>query len=187
MEPFVRQIYLGEIHLQCDYALRAAKDFNAALRRQDNEELFRAAHSFLTHVSNVSRLLWPPREREKTKCEKAKRRGVELRNILGLPDDHLMKDRKLRDHLEHYDTRLDAWADSSPHRIYVDRIVGPKGKIGGDAIQDSDIMRHFDQTTAKFIFRGEEFELQPIATAIEQVAAKAKAAAEHEREQQRGR
>jgi len=59
--------------------------------------------------------------------------------------------------------------------------------IGGDAIQDSDIMRHFDPTTLKFIFRGEEFELQPIAAAIEQVAAAAKAAGEHEREQQWGR
>lgn len=187
MEPFLRQIYLGEIYVQCDYALRAVKVFNAALERQDIAELFRAAHSFLTHVSNVSRLLWPPWEREKAKWEKTKRRGEELRNILGLPDDHLLKDRKLRDHLEHYDTRLDAWADSSPHRIYVDRVVGPRGIVGGDAVQDSDIMRHFDPTTLKFIFRGEEFEFQPIATAIEQVAAKAKAAAEHEREQQWGR
>lgn len=185
MEPFVRQIYLDEICLQCDYALRAVSNFNAALQQEDAQELFRAAHSFLTHVSNVSRLLWPPWEREKAKWEKAKCRGVELRNILGLPDDHLLKNRKLRNHLEHYDTRLDAWADSSPHRIYVDRIVGPRSMIGGDAIHDSDIMRHFDPATLKFIFRGEEFQLQPIATAIERVAAKARAAIEQEREKQR--
>jgi len=57
--------------------------------------------------------------------------------------------------------------------------------IGGDAIEDSDIMRHFDPATLKFIFRGEEFELQPIATAIEHVAAKARAAIEQERKKQR--
>ena len=65
MEPFVCEIYLNEMYLQCDYALRAVKEFNAALKRKDTEELFRAVHSFLTHVSNVSRLLWPPHEREK--------------------------------------------------------------------------------------------------------------------------
>ena len=182
MESFVCEIYLDEIHLQCVYALRAFKDFNVALQRGDTEERYRAAHSYLTHVSNVSRLLWPPE-----KSEKVKHRGAELRSILGLPDEHILKDRKLRNHLEHYDTRLDAWADSSPHRIYVDRNIGPKGIIGGDAIQDSDIMRHIDPGTLKFIFRGEEFELQPIATAIEQLADKAKAAVEHEREQRRSR
>jgi hypothetical protein len=174
MDSFFLKVYLSEINIQCNYALQAISELNISLKKGNTTGLFRAVHSFLTHASNVSKLLWPPKEQDKTKLERAKNRADKLRNILDLPEEHPLKDRKLRNHLEHYDARLDDWVYSSTHHNYIDMNVGPKTFIGGNAVQNSDIMRHFDPTTNKFIFRGEEFDLQEITTEIERIVLKVK-------------
>ena len=157
MEPNIRHIYLHEIQIQCNYALRSLAEFNAAMKRSDILDIFRTAHHLLTHISNVSRILWPAGDRNKTHRGRPQHRAVELRRILDLPDDHLLKARKLRNHLEHFDTRLDDWAHSRPNRIYVDMNVGPRHSVQIDGLQDSDRMRHIDPATKSFIFRGEVF------------------------------
>jgi hypothetical protein len=175
MDNFFLKIYLGEINKQCNYALQAAKELNISLEQGNTTELFRAIHGFLIHASNVSKLLWSSKESDKTKLERAKNRADTLRNILNLPEEHPLKDRKLRNYLEHYDTRLDDWVYSSTHHNYIDMNIGPKNFMGGNTIQSSDIMRHFDPATNLFIFRGEEFDLQEIATEIKRVALKIEA------------
>ncbi|MFL6273930.1 MAG: hypothetical protein ACJ74G_01885, partial [Blastocatellia bacterium] len=143
---------------------------------------FRAIHSFLTHTSNVSKLLWPPgTERRKNeseiqyhkRCEKDKRvaralsRAVELRQTLRLPDDdHPLKNRTLRDQLEHFDERLDRWQETSSSHNYFQDYIGTQGSIVGAS--EGDIMRWFNPSTATFIFRGESYSLQELATAVEE-------------------
>jgi len=65
-----------------------------------------AAIRFALHLAgSVSRVFWPPRN---------KTRGEHMRQLLGLPDNHGLKDRRLRDHIEHMDERLDTWTAQSP-------------------------------------------------------------------------
>jgi hypothetical protein len=87
-----------------------------------------------------------------------------------------LKDRRLRNHLEHYDERLDDWVESSPRRVYVDMSMGPKEAVTAGGIQDSEVMRLFDPKTWIFAFRGEEFNLQSFFVAISDVAARTQAA-----------
>src|SRR5690242_11819006 len=77
MDGFQASVYVGEILRQCGHALAAIRQaFWALEQRQDaarreapdferitamHMEVFRNLHSFLTHASNVSRMLWPPR------------------------------------------------------------------------------------------------------------------------------
>lgn len=142
MDSFLIKIYLCEINTQCNYALQAITEFNACLRQNDTKGFFRAVHSFLTHASNISKLLWPVKERGKLKYQRATKRAEFLRNYLDLPEDHILKNRELRNHLEHYGERLDDWVEKSSRHNYIDHNIDPRNMFSG--VEQSDIMRHFD-------------------------------------------
>lgn len=84
-----------------------------------------------------------------------------------LDDAHLLKDRRLRDHLEHYDERLDDWEASSPRRNIVSDMIGdPKAIVD---IDDKERMRTFNPNGARYIFRGEEFDVQEMLNEVEKL------------------
>ncbi|TGV17062.1 hypothetical protein E5N72_17675 [Pseudoalteromonas sp. MEBiC 03607] len=190
MDDFLKGVYVREIKKQCEFGLAAVKYLNHALQQLHNQELsqeerqfyhsevFRQIHSLLTHASNVSRMFWPPIPRQKqneTDQNYENRiltidkvvRGRALKGEYGLDDNNPLKNRKLRDHLEHYDERLDHWRNNSINRNIVSDTIGPPNAIVGPA--ESDMMRWFDPTRNVFKFRGEEYDLQSITTSIDQL------------------
>ena len=195
MEEHLQLVYLREVVTQCDFALNAIRGLNNVLPRMRrdaasgdrearntlHQEVFRSIHSFLTHASNVSRIFWPaPPRRNKGESDaeytarglavKRVARGVALRSTTDLPDDHTLRNRKLRDHLEHFDDRLDTWESTSVRHNYVQDFIGPSNAIEG--IDASDMMRWFDPTTNYMRFRGEEFNLQALADALMEIRGK---------------
>ncbi len=175
MDTFIETIYLNEILNQCEYAVTAVHRMNEILRSQElPSEFFRLVGYFLQHCSAVSRLLWPPGDRNKQKKKRAKQRGAYLRTCLRISDTHGLHNRTIRDHLEHFDDRLDDWVEHSPHRNIVDYMIGPRSAIGGDAINDKDIMRMYDPDKKIFFFRGERFDVQAIVDGVMDVQSKAK-------------
>lgn len=178
MDSFVRDTYLHELETQCRFALNAVEHLNTALsrvaqgaspreQRSAHAEVFRAIHSFLTHASNVSKLLWPAPPRRQRE-EKRIARADELRSVLGLPEDgHPLKSRTVRDHLEHFDERLDEWAETGSSRHYVQDCIGPRDALAW--ISPADTMRWFDPSTNHFIFRGDDVDLQALASAVSEL------------------
>lgn len=187
MDSFFIRVYAGEITTQCKFALSAVNNLNASLQRLHPEapaeerhffhsEVFRQTHSFLTHASNISRMFWPPLPKQKNnesdqeyenrllRTDKAIRSRA-LKNEYGIEENNPLKHRKLRDHLEHYDERLDHWRNNSTHRNIASDTIGPSNAISG--LQETDMMRWFDPSRNYFRFRGEEYNLQEIATAID--------------------
>lgn len=77
--------------------------------------------------ANVSKLLWPPANFATNDLrERAKRRGEYLRSVLLIREEgygaiKLLKNRDVRNALEHLDERMDEWAD----RV----LSGPSGMI----------------------------------------------------------
>lgn len=191
MDSFAKAVYASEIAKQCQFALGAIEQLNHALKalsessgpqQQGREcfhnEVFRSIHSFLTHTSNISRLLWAPiptrGNGESDEAYEARisaklpvARALALRAAFGLPDDHVLKSRRLRDLLEHFDEKLDEWRTMSVHRNIVNDYIGPKNGIVG--IVETDMMRWFDPSTNNFTFRGETFDLQALASATDQM------------------
>ncbi len=165
MEPFFQTYYLGELECQCVHALRAAARLDACIREecQDVSALFFELHALLSHVASASRILWPPQTRAN---QRALDRGAHLRAVLTVPEDHPVRSRKLRNHLEHYDERLDAWIQESQHHNIATDIVGPVGSFGGTKMSQSDVFRQFDPATCSFIFRGEEFSIQRLVEGV---------------------
>lgn len=174
MERVIEALYLMELLNQCDCASKVADKMNKLLQeRPYPPESFMEAEHLLQHSSAISRFLWPPGIRDKLKDTRAKERGKYLREKLGVSSNHVLQDRTLRDHIEHFDERLDDWAETSHHRNMVDRFIGPRSQIGGDAIGDKDIIRLYDPETNIFIFRGEEYNIQKLVDGIADIQQRA--------------
>lgn len=165
MDQHLERVYLRYLRDECRYYVNAIYRLNLILQSQgsDVEGIFLHLRSAVSHAASVSRVLWPGQAK---KASRASTRGQHLRRILEIEDTHVVRRRNLRDHIEHFDERLDDWAESSPHRNLVDRLVGPRSAIGGDAITDQDILNHFDPALASYIFRGEAFDIQELTNGV---------------------
>lgn len=174
MDPGFERVYLTEIVLQSEYAIVSALRVNALLQEHVAAALvFRELYAFVSHAGGVSRVLWPPRIRDSAGASVAQARGCHLRSVLNVADDHPLRSRTLRDHLEHFDERLDRWAQETTHAAVVDLHIGPTSVIGGDGISKGDFLRAFDPRRKVFTHRGAEFDIQELATATEGIRAAA--------------
>jgi hypothetical protein len=75
------------------------------VERRELHTVFNHIRLALQFSSNVSKIFWP---------QKAAERGRRLRTLAGIPDRHALRDRRLRNHIEHMDERLDEWTIKSP-------------------------------------------------------------------------
>ncbi len=175
MDDFLLRIYLDQAKEECEAAFGAIKALNAALASSGHTDPFGPAQAFVHHAAAVSRIFWPPGARDKKARQRSQRRGELLRQAIGLHSPHAVQARTLRDHFEHFDERLDDWAERSKNRCIVKRLVGQRRAIAGDAISDEDIIHHYDPTTNVYAFRGEKFDVQALATGLDDIYAKVKA------------
>ena len=175
-------VYLNEAETQCRMAIGAVIALNNAMQAESTNEdgtqdwekfksiqgeIFRSVHSLLTHASNISRIFWPLTGRGQ-KAETRGNRGKILREKVGLPDEnHPLHKRTLRDHLEHFDERIDHWRETSIRKNYAQDLVGPKGMIQG--LEETDMMRWYDPERKCFVFRGENFDIQELVSAIDEL------------------
>ena len=189
MDEHVRNVYLFEAVKQCRYGLNAHEALQQVLarlfktpvvvdvdtRNTLQNEVFRSLHSLLTHASNVSRLLWPAPQRSpkgKSNADYAARvakhrpsvRATALRSAARLPEEHPLKSREIRDHLEHFDERLDRWAETSVGRNMAQDVIGGENMIPG--LADEDMMRWYDPTTHSLRFQGAKYEIRPITDGL---------------------
>ncbi|WP_192983525.1 hypothetical protein [Pseudomonas sp. EggHat1] len=169
MDKFLAQIYLAQSKQECERCFYSIGIMNAIIQGELEGDFFQYALDLIHHASAVSRIFWPPGGRNKQSSKRALRRGQALRDMLQLQNGHAVQNRSLRDHFEHFDERLDDWAENSKYRNIVHRLFGPRAAIGGNAIQDSDILHHFDPATNIFGFRGEYYDIQDLAVGLEDI------------------
>jgi hypothetical protein len=170
MKPSFEEAYLTEIILQADYAVLSAQQVNTLLQNQANSAfVFREMYALLSHAAGVSRILWPTWIKDPDRRDIARARGDHLRQSLGIGEDHPLRVRVLRDHLEHFDERLDRWSQETTHGGIVDLHIGPTSFIGGEAIARGDFLRVYEPERKVFTFRGDEFDIQQLVTATEGV------------------
>lgn len=78
------------------------------VERLEWRSVIRELRAALTASANVSKVFWP------VALGVAQTRGGALRVLCGVPDEHGAKSRKLRNHIEHTDERLDKWLANGP-------------------------------------------------------------------------
>jgi hypothetical protein len=167
MDEFFQRLYLDEIDKQCGHARRALTALERLVsdRCNDHQGVFFFIQALMGHVAAISRVLWPP----STSGGRCQTRGEELRSLLDIPDNHSIRSRDLRNHLEHYDERLDAWIqDSEHHNVAVD-FIGPPGVFGGPNMSQRDVFRQFDPGSSSVYFGERSYDIEEISSGIQDI------------------
>jgi hypothetical protein len=133
-------------------------------REAAHERLWYSVQAFLGAAGNISKLLWPAYRKGE---ELIPQRGPELRASLAVEEDSPLAPRTLRNHFEHFDARLEAWAVSSTPRGFVDSNIGPASMVSG--FDPGHCLRNFDTVNFAVTFQGETYRLRPIIEAIQAI------------------
>lgn len=131
------------------------EDMDKSMQNLDSlsNRLWYSLQNFLVAVGNVSKLLW-----------NGGARGEKLRKLYAIEESSPIKDRRFRNHFEHFDERIDRWAASSTRMGFVDSNIGPKGSIAGP--DKTDYLRNFDPTKCTLKYIDEDYELTLVHEAI---------------------
>lgn len=107
-ERGARTFYVAELVRQSAYALLA---LNRAVEMAEaglEPEPWPQVQAFLGAAANVSKILWPVRVNDTNlRSRWRKFRGEKLRSELEIADSSALRDRTIRNVVEHYDERLD--------------------------------------------------------------------------------
>jgi hypothetical protein len=121
-------------------------------------------HRFCLDAALVSKIIWPLHSKNKKIEQSRQKRGTQLRKILHLSEDNTIRDRTLRDSIEHFDERLDQWAlktDSAfliVDRGFFDDYDKSYG-FDGTTLPKEMIFRAFNLKTHSYIFMGVEYDI----------------------------
>ena len=162
-EPF----YIYSIHYSADRAIAAFERFiEAASAENLNAPLVVSSiHEALTHASALSRFFWPVRNKPIHLARAAK-----LRRAFAIEDSSPLKDRALRDALEHFDERLDIFLLEHDTGFFRPApTVGSHSEIGG---QDK-VFKLVDLREKAFVLLNEIHFFEPIILATSNIMTRA--------------
>ena len=135
-------IYLGELETQIKFAKVSYRNFEKSYSKNDIPKTFMNVHHFLIHISNIDKIL-------------DVRNNPFRKNILGdnTTQTDLRQFRRLRNHLEHFDERLDKWIKEYNGHTFFDMnfVKGTKG------FPQKAFLRALDDKVMKF--HGEDYDL----------------------------
>jgi hypothetical protein len=158
MDIFLLRVHQMQIMHQCHAALNSVNQANTALGKNDQEIFWASIQNLLTAAANIAKACWG--QGGKLAVER-----TDLRESLAVTDDSPLSNTALRNHLEHYDERLDRWYRESTNHNYIDFFIGARVTAIGGA-DDKDIFRFFDPTTNEVIFWGEHYAIQPLVDEV---------------------
>jgi len=147
-------IYLQEARTQAEFARRSYVAFRDAERASSVIDVFFHLHHFLVHATNIDRILdtKPGTERHAILAGHLDLSGVDPKPF-----------RRLRNHLEHFDERLDRWVQDFEGHTFFDMniITGAKG------FPEKAFLRALDGDTFKF--HGEFYNMTELYSAVGEI------------------
>jgi hypothetical protein len=137
-------IFIGEARSQIDSARRCYAAYLDALENRDVREVFFHLHHFVVHAANLDKLL---------DVEPSSDRAAILSGHLNLNGVDLKPFRRLRNHLEHFDERLDQWVSKYYGQPFFDKNI----VTGATGFRQFPYLRALDGDV--FTFYGEDYPL----------------------------
>ena len=139
--------YIQEADAQAEYALMAYASYELALKDHDTKLVFYHLHHFVIHITNIDKILFPTNNNFRSNL---------LTNIQKSVNIDIKPIRKLRNHLEHFDERMDNYVKNYKGQAFFDNnlVTGAKG------FPKHDCLRALNGNI--YIFYGEEFDLGEI-------------------------
>ncbi len=127
------------------------------------EALFQELQHIIQQAASISKYLWPIR---KGPQGLHKKRGRKLRQSLGVNDDSALKSRELRDHLEHFDEKLDIYLANNFVGEFVPQDVRAEFPFSEVPLH---IFKGFYINPRIFVLLGNHYELIPIVAELEKI------------------
>lgn len=158
-------LYLKEMHIQLQYAKKCYKDYLIAKDCEKVEEVFYHIHHFVIHTSNVDKLL----DKLMPKVSTSFKEIVSnlLKSSVDLTDVDLKSFRPLRNHLEHFEERLDAWFYLYEGGPFLDMNLANSKTKG---LPEERCLRLIRTDENIFIVLGERFDLTYLYTQVRLLA-----------------
>jgi hypothetical protein len=137
---------------------------------REHQSIFNAIRMGLHFAANVSRVFWPASAAAKARC-------AHLRHLTGLSKKHPLGDRELRNHVEHFDERIDLWIASGPRPyLHYELVVYPDMPVSSHTL-DACCFIYFVATNEVRLF-GQTFSLSDLRKQVADVQKAASSALE---------
>ena len=151
------EMSIREIYTQAHFAGIAYSHLN--LKAVTGTDLvFSSIHSFLSHCAMISKML---------KATDNENPPHSIGSVLGISQDSLIHSRVFRNHLEHYDERLQNWIQrfgASPNIGTYN--IGSKSAL---SIPNFVFVSHYDPNTQIFTFVNDDFNLGAMSVVAAQI------------------
>lgn len=160
LNPLAEMALIDEIVIQSKFAEMAASQLANA---SDRIEVWSSIQSILVAAANVSKILWPVQNPNKT-------RGEHLRKLLSVDESNLLCDRTFRNHFEHYDERIEDWFNNNNSVVYMDLRINPFEPRPWSLPQF--FHRSYNPVTKILSFRGESIDLGRVINSLVEIREK---------------
>ncbi|MAS94683.1 MAG: hypothetical protein CMO55_15905 [Verrucomicrobiales bacterium] len=161
--PGFEAFYLVSLHFNTDSALRSTENLSKWISRYgEGDDSFppqfalNDAQNILNQGAAISRFFWPT-------GKKYQERGERLREAFQISDDSALKDRKLRNMVEHYDEYLDDYLRNNFAGQYVPDYFGPSPPDDRGPLK---LFRAYFVDNGHFEIFGESYEVAPLVESI---------------------
>lgn len=169
--PYCLAFYSLSIKYSVDRSDNAFSRYEKGLERHESDEfLVSSVHEALTHAASISRFFWPSGLGDRRFVRLRELRAKQLRAKFDLHSSSPLKNRRLRDSLEHFDERLDKFLlENDAGHFHPQAIIGsyPKDQ---EAIHK--IFKLVDPSRNIFVVLGKEFAFASIRTAVGELKSK---------------
>jgi hypothetical protein len=136
-------------------ATRLKKSRSDSLRHLDTNGLLNELQNMILHAAALSRYFWPVRQGHDA-------RAKQLREAFGVIDGNPLKNRDLRNEIEHFDEKLDAYLSDGIAGYIFPEYVGPLPQNDAPA----HIFRAYQLDVGLFEMLGKRYEIEPIADEV---------------------
>lgn len=180
MEKKRRDILLLELETQVKFALMSFDGLQNILIKMDNKEdidispFWYYCQNLIIYSGNLSKILWGVRSNNKLVNETRMKERCELRFLLSVKENSPIKNRSLRNALEHADEKLEAFSNNE-RNIVIDKYFGPPRNLisfDDDSIYDASKeknLRYYNPETRVFYFYGTKTNIERLVQEIKKL------------------
>ncbi|WP_298541904.1 hypothetical protein [uncultured Aquimarina sp.] len=154
--------FISEIFFHADIVSHAYERLKKSAVASDYIGVWSAIQSILISTSNISKILWPQ--------SKYAERGKELRKLLKVDSNCVLKSRKFRNKFEHYDELISDFFEDKNIDSYTDFAMNPSLRsLGMESCH-----RGYNSYNNTIVIHGEILELDSIIDNAKEIKLKCK-------------
>lgn len=170
--PFYEAFYIDSMLLNTQSAIASWERVSECLQMIDGEvsedaqidctteEILDSLQNLIARAAALSRYFWPARD---GKNQEHKRRAEQLCRAFAVTDESSLKDRELRNCMEHFDERLDHYLS----KLIIGHIIPSYvGHASGQNQVPQHVFRAYFVDIGTFAILGTHYQIQPIVDEI---------------------